>query len=179
MEQSGNYLSTGADTLVGALVAVARAEQNETADAPVHRAVLRGLCTLSLSGSGCGPQAVDQAIADARAAKERLVPMCSGCASPCGRTAEYPLHLLLAQPEGEGVSLRLALLCALQELARVCLPLWEEGALAEGAPLRLLYLGLYALGYPFDTARLQELIRDCGTQLHLLLAGPARQSSNQ
>ena len=89
--------------------------------------------------------------------------------------SKLPIHMDV----DTGTDDAIALLCALQELARVCLPLWEEGALAEDAPLRLLYLGLYALGYPFDTARLQELILDCGTQLHLLLAGPARQSSNQ
>ena len=167
MQQNSSLFSPEADTLVGALIAVARAEENETADAPVHRAVLRGLSVLSLTGGD--PQTTAHAIADARAAKDRLVPMCAGCASPCGRTAEYPLHLLLAEPEKEEVALRLSLLCALQQLARVCLPLWEEGALVSEQPLALLYLGLYALGYPFDRARLQELIADCGAQLHRLL----------
>ncbi len=174
MGHSENRIPTDADALIGALIAVARAEENETADAPVHRAVLRGLATLSLTGGD--PQATAHAIADARAAKDRLVPMCAGCGSPCGRTAEYPLHLLLAQPEKEGVALRLSLLCALQQLALVCLPLWEEGALADEQPLALLYLGLYALGYPFDNPRVQELIRDCGIQLRRLLGGDAAQT---
>lgn len=170
MEYSSIF-SPAADVLIGALVAVARAQENEIADAPVHRAVLRGLAFLSLNGEDTG--LTDSLIADARSAKERLVPMCSGCSSPCGRTNEYPLHLLLEQPQSTGAGLRLSLLCALQGLARVCLPLWEDGALADEQPLSVLYLGLYALGYPFDESRLQELITDCGLQMHRLLVQAA------
>lgn len=150
-----------ADELIGALIALARAAENEPTDEETDRAMLEGL---RLAGTPHPqPEALKEALAAVRAAKDRLVPGCAGCANPCGRTAEFPLRELLAERDDARTALRLSLLFALEGLARaVQQPLKKE--LSD-----FFYLALFALGYPFEMERMQQLLADCGRHTLALL----------
>ena len=157
---------SGLNELIGALIALARAAENETPDAEANLAMLEGL---ALAGTAAPePSALDRATAAIRAAKDRLVPMCAGCANPCGRTSEYSLRELIAEPDRQRTALRLSLLFALEGLARSALADSASGASDEEL-LSFFYLGLFALGYPFEAERMQQLLSDCGRHALALL----------
>ncbi|HIV87953.1 MAG TPA: hypothetical protein H9896_07605 [Candidatus Pygmaiobacter gallistercoris] len=141
--------------LIGALIALGRAAENESPDPETDRAMLEGL---ALTGQTAPEETLQAAILALRAAKDRLVPSCASCACPCGRTAEYPLRELLAESDRARTALRLALLSSLGALARLALAAGEQ----DSALLAHLYLSLFALGYPFEAERMQQLIADCG-----------------
>lgn len=157
MKQFETYDFFAADELVGALIALGRAAENETPDPETDRAMLEGL---SLTGQPATAESLQRATAAVRAAKHRLVPSCADCACPCGRTAEYTLRELVSETDRTRTALRLSLLLELGTLARLTLSHptteWESGLLAH------FYLALFALGYPFEGERMQQLLADCG-----------------
>ncbi len=72
------------DELTGALIALARAVDGaETISPRTSQVILKGLFTT-----------ITKMIREVRAEKERLVPDCSKCPSPCGKTAEYNMQQL-------------------------------------------------------------------------------------
>ena len=83
------------ETLTGALIGLVRAaDGNELVTGETHRLLADGL---ALTGQeDPDPIEVRTMIARVRGEKHRLVPDCSVCASPCGRTADYDMHLLTA-----------------------------------------------------------------------------------
>ncbi len=83
------------ETLTGALIGLIRAaDGNELVTGETHRLLTDGL---ALTGKMTpDPIEVRTMIARVRGEKHRLVPDCSVCASPCGRTADYDMCLLTA-----------------------------------------------------------------------------------
>lgn len=122
------------DELLGVLVGLARAtEGNEFAiTAETEDALLEGL----LATSSTDEDVLRRAIARTEEAKRALIPDCYACAAPCGRTANYDVQGLQALPR-DVRALKLALLCAARDLAR----------LPRTGPLeQFFYRALYALG---------------------------------
>ena len=124
------------ETLTGALIGLVRAaDGNELVTGETHRLLADGL---ALTGQeDPDPIGVRTMIARVRGEKHRLVPDCSVCASPCGRTADYDMHLLTAAEPS---------VCALKEKI-----LSGAQALASHAPLTpdaqlLLERALFAVG---------------------------------
>lgn len=81
------------ETLTGALIGLVRAaDGNELVTGETHRLLADGL---ALTGQeDPDPIGVRTMIARVRGEKHRLVPDCSVCASPCGRTADCDMRLL-------------------------------------------------------------------------------------
>ena len=141
------------DQLLGALVALARAAENEPPSPSAHRAVLDGLaCVLACYDA----RRLEETLSAVRAEKDRLAPLCATCTSPCGRTAAYGLRDLLAEPDARLRALKLSLLFSLQGLARCALAAQTDG-LPDEETLSFFYRGLFALGYLFGPERLREL----------------------
>ena len=83
------------DKLTGALIGLARAtEGNEdlvTAD--THKLVLEALFT-TITNVNFNNETINALIERVEAEKERLVPRCYSCASPCGRNDDYDMNML-------------------------------------------------------------------------------------
>ena len=82
------------DELTGALIALARAVDGaETISPRTSQVILKGLFT-TITNVSFDNAAIEKMIREVRAEKERLVPDCSKCPSPCGKTAEYNMQQL-------------------------------------------------------------------------------------
>ena len=82
------------DELTGALIALARAVDGaETISPRTSQVILKGLFT-TITNVSFDNAAIEKMIREVRVEKERLVPDCSKCPSPCGKTAEYNMQQL-------------------------------------------------------------------------------------
>ena len=73
------------DQLTGALIGLARATDTNPPTASTHRAVIEGLFT-TLTNVNFNEETILRQIETVRLEKAALIPGCSACASPCGRT---------------------------------------------------------------------------------------------
>ena len=82
------------DELTGALIGLARAVDSTTAISKrTGQIIIEGLFT-TVTNVSFDDAAIRNMIQKVRAEKERLVPDCSKCPSPCGKTAEYNMQQL-------------------------------------------------------------------------------------
>ena len=144
---------TAQDRLVGALIGLARAvDNNEHLITPDTNAALLRALTAS-------PPEAEAALTALQQQKRLLVPNCFDCAAPCGRTADCDFPALLdAAPDARDA--RLSLLDALRTIAR-----------AQSTPdpeaCAFLYRALFALGTEtYAPADLQPYQNEAETRLH-------------
>ena len=77
------------DELTGALICLARAVDGSTAISKrTGQIIIEGLFT-TVTNVNFDDASIENMIQKVRAEKERLVPDCSKCQSPCGKTDEY------------------------------------------------------------------------------------------
>ena len=82
------------DELTGALVGLARAVDSTTAISKrTGQIIIEGLFT-TVTNVNFDDVSIENMIQKVRAEKERLVPDCSKCQSPCGKTDEYDMQQL-------------------------------------------------------------------------------------
>ena len=82
------------DELTGALISLANAvDGTETISKRTGQIIIEGLFT-TVTNVSFDNAAIENMIQKVRAEKERLVPDCSKCQSPCGRTDEYDMQQL-------------------------------------------------------------------------------------
>ena len=82
------------DELTGALIGLARAVDGaETISKRTGQVIMEGLFT-TVTNVSFDDEAIKTMIQKVRAEKESLVPDCSNCQSPCGRTDEYDMQQL-------------------------------------------------------------------------------------
>ena len=82
------------DELTGALIGLARAVDGaETISKRTGQIIMEGLFT-TVTNVSFDNAAIEKMIQKVRAEKERLVPDCSSCQSPCGKTDEYDMRQL-------------------------------------------------------------------------------------
>ena len=82
------------DELTGALIGLARAIDGAAAiSKETGQVIIEGLFT-TVTNVSFDNAAIENMIQKVRAEKERLVPDCSKCQSPCGRTDEYDMQQL-------------------------------------------------------------------------------------
>ncbi len=82
------------DELTGALISLARAVDGaETISKRTGQIIIEGLFT-TVTNVSFDNTAIENMIQKVRAEKERLVPDCSRCQSPCGKTDEYDMQQL-------------------------------------------------------------------------------------
>lgn len=86
------------DRLTGALIGLARsAEGNRTFDS-TDRAMLSGLFT-TVTNVNFNPETIRKQISLVHREKEKLVPSCGGCSSPCGKNDDYVMKQLWEEQE--------------------------------------------------------------------------------
>ena len=82
------------DELTGALIGLARAVDGaETISTKTGQVILEGLFT-TVTNVNFDNAAIENMIQKVMAEKERLVPDCSKCQAPCGRTDDYDMQQL-------------------------------------------------------------------------------------
>ena len=80
------------DELTGALIGLARAVDGaETISKRTGQVIIEGLFT-TVTNVSFDNTAIEKTIRKVRAEKERLVPDCGRCQSPCGKTDEYDMQ---------------------------------------------------------------------------------------
>ena len=82
------------DELTGALIGLARAVDGAAAiSQSTSQVIIEGLFT-TVTNVSFDDAAIENMIQKVRAEKERLVPDCSKCQSPCGKSDEYDMQQL-------------------------------------------------------------------------------------
>ena len=82
------------DELTGALIGLTRAVDGaETISTKTRQVILEGLFT-TVTNVNFDNASIENMIQKIRDEKERLVPDCSKCQSPCGKTDEYDMQQL-------------------------------------------------------------------------------------
>ena len=82
------------DELTGALIGLARSVDSENIISnKTSQIIIEGLFT-TVTNVSFDNITIENMIQKVRAEKERLVPNCSQCPSPCGRTEEYDMQKL-------------------------------------------------------------------------------------
>ncbi|MBQ8087400.1 MAG: hypothetical protein IJ234_03150 [Clostridia bacterium] len=136
-----------AEGLLGELIGLAHAAANNQPDGRTDAVVARALMDIA---DECAKETqMEDTLRAILREKRRLAPNCATCASPCGRTAAFPVHTGRALPHEEG-AIRMALLRALQGAARDI-----EGD-AERA--NKVYEGLCMLGEEWATDAYRQMI---------------------
>lgn len=102
--------------LLGALVGLARASDNNPKTPDTDRVIREGLCAADPAAATPAPRLADQ-LARVRAEKALVAPGCLTCQSPCGNTADYDLARLYGAPAPVREQ-KLRLLSAVWQLAR-------------------------------------------------------------
>lgn len=147
--------------LMGALIGLARAtEGNDHMITPSTGAVLLE----ALAGVHLDEAALLDFLDRVGREKQKLVPECSRCACPCGRTNDYDLALLREAPE-QVRTLKWLILLGLRGIAACA---WEAEKLGrrEEEIHKFLYLGLFALGMEdWGPEQLLPILREAG-QIH-------------
>ena len=82
------------DELTGALIGLARATEGSTVPtASTYQAIIEGLFT-TITNVSFDDDSISEMIKKVRAEKQKLVPDCSTCGSPCGRNDDYDMEQL-------------------------------------------------------------------------------------
>jgi len=147
--------NSGFDGLFGALIGLARAI--DAAEGPSEdscRIMIRGLCA-------CADERREDAgdvlrlIEEVHAEKKRLVPHCSECAMPCGRTDDFDVSSLRAG-DGKLGDIRLGILSLSAELAGAALRGAYPGC-DEEVLCGTLARALFAAGEDWDAEMLEAV----------------------
>ena len=87
------------DELTGALIGLARATDGGMQATPeAWRLMIEGLFT-TVTNVNFNEKTIRELIGRVHAEKAQLVPDCSSCAAPCGRTSDYDMNLLWSADE--------------------------------------------------------------------------------
>jgi len=88
------------DQLTGALIGLAHAATGHDAkvDEKTHRLVMEGLFA-TITNVNFNNESLRKLVDRVHAEKIRVAPVCSGCASPCGRSNDYDMNLLWTEQE--------------------------------------------------------------------------------
>lgn len=148
------------DQLTGALIGLARASDGHATAESTHRAMLEGLFT-TITNVCFDAQAVQRQIDAVHAEKAKLLPGCSGCASPCSHNDDYDMEKLWQEPDADVKSLKSLLLFGLRGMAAYAYHarvLGYSDAEVDG----FFYRGMFAIGEDVGTEELLPLVMETG-----------------
>lgn len=103
------------DELTGALIGLARAAEGNVTNTSTDEVMIKGLFT-TITNVNFNNEAMSELIDAVHKEKEKLVPDCSQCASPCGRTDDYDMQKIWQADENIR-SLKSLILFAIREMA--------------------------------------------------------------
>lgn len=148
------------DALTGALVGLARAAENSEPTASTHHVMLEGLFA-TVTNVNFDEQRIRRITERVHAEKEKLLPGCSGCASPCARSEDYDLNTLWRGTDEDVRSLKSLLLFGLRGMAAYAWHALQLGYTDETVNA-FFYKGMFAVGYSFEKEELLPLLLACG-----------------
>ena len=149
------------DELTGALIGLARAvDGNEVLKtAETDQLVIKGLFT-TVTNANFNEETVRILLKKVRDEIHRIVPDCSVCASPCGRTSEYDMREVWKA--GEDIrSLKLLLLLGIRGVAAYAYHAMLQGYTDEKVNA-FFYKALYMIGYDGEAADLLSVVLEAG-----------------
>ena len=147
------------DQLTGALIGLARAADTNVPTASTHRAMIEGLFT-TLTNVNFNEETILRQIEIVRREKAALVPGCSACASPCGRTEEYDMNRLWGSND-DIRSLKSLILFGLRGMAAYAYHAMVLGY-ADEEVNRFFYEGLFAVGEDWGMEELLPVVMKVG-----------------
>ena len=147
------------DQLTGALIGLARATDTNPPTASTHRAVIEGLFT-TLTNVNFNEETILRQIETVRREKAALIPGCSACASPCGRTEEYDINRLW-EDNKDIRSLKSLILFGLRGMAAYAYHAMVLGYTDEEVN-HFFYEGLFAVGEDWGMEELLPVVMKVG-----------------
>jgi hydroxylamine reductase len=147
------------DELIGALIGLARAADGHMPTESTHRIMIEGLFT-TLTNVNFNEETIRHQIDAVRREKERLIPGCIDCASPCGRTNEYDMNILWTDNE-DIRSLKSLILFGLKGVAAYAYHALVLGYSDEEVN-HFFYEGLFAVGEDWDMELLLPVVMKVG-----------------
>jgi hydroxylamine reductase len=148
------------DELTSALIGLARAAQGDTHPTEdTYRLLIKGLLS-TMTNVNINGETIRELIDAVHAEKERLVPRCSACASPCGRNDDYDVKRLW-DAEEDLRSLRSLILLGIRGVAACA---YHAGVLGlSGREVNeFLARALFAVGDDWDMEHLLPLALEVG-----------------
>lgn len=148
------------DELTGALIGLARATEGSTVPTDnTYRTLIEGLFT-TVTNVCFDDEAIIRQIEKTHREKSALVPMCDGCASPCGRNEDYDMNLLWGADE-DVRSLKSLILFGLRGMAAYAYHALMLGY-SDAEVNRFFCEGLFRIGYEETTDALLPVVMKTG-----------------
>ena len=147
------------DELTGALIGLARASDGHETTAATHKAMIEGLFT-TLTNVNFNGETIQRQIDTVRREREKLIPGCTGCASPCGRNDEYDMNRLWTDNE-DIRSLKSLILFGLKGMAAYAYHALVLGYSDEEVN-NFFYEGMFAVGEDWSMEQLLPVVMKVG-----------------
>lgn len=147
------------DELTGALIGLSRATVGTKPTESTYRIMVEGLFT-TVTNVNFNPDTLKSLIKQVEAEKEKLVPDCGGCASPCGRNDNYDMKELWNAQE-DIRSLKSLILFGLRGMAAYAYHALVLGY-TDAEVTEFFYKGLFAVGEDWDMEQLLPIVMEVG-----------------
>ena len=150
------------DKLTGALIGLARAtEGNEDLVTEMtDRLVLEGLFT-TITNVNFNSQPIMEQLQKIELEKRRLVPLCYGCESACGKNSDYDMELLWNDKDEDIRSLKSLILFGIRGIAAYAYHAWVLGY-TDRKINEFLYKALVIIGLNLGKERLLPVVLEVG-----------------
>ena len=147
------------DQLTGALIGLARAAQNADPGESARELMLEGLFA-TITNVDFNDAELDRLIERAHQEKQKLVPDCSACGTPCGRTEDYDLNKIWEAQE-DIRSLKSLILFGVRGMAAYA---WHAAVLGYTDPEvdAFFYRAMAILGEDFGMEELLPVVMETG-----------------
>lgn len=147
------------DQLTGALIGLARSSEGNQRTESTDRAMLSGLFT-TVTNVNFDPETIKEQIGLVHREREALVPLCSGCASSCGRNDDYDMADLWEEQE-DIRSLKSLILFGLRGMAAYAYHAMVLGY-SDPEVNRFFYEGMASIGYDLPQDKLLAMALKLG-----------------
>ena len=147
------------DKLTGELIGLVRATGDVVPTGNVLKLIIEGLFT-TLTNVSFNEQTLNELIEKVRTERERLVPQCFACASPCGTNNEYDLSHIWTDNE-DIRSLKSLILFGIRGMAAYAYHAMVLGYTNEEVN-DFFYRALFAVGEDFEMEDLLPLVLETG-----------------
>ena len=153
------YTSNLQDKLTGALIGLARATDGNEPFDTTYDTILEGLFA-TITNVNFDDDSIEKLISRAHKEKEKLVPLCSSCATPCPRNNDYDLTQLWSANE-DIRSLKSLILFGIRGIAAYAYHAAVLGYKDDGVNMFLLK-GLFAVGEDWGMEELLPIVMEVG-----------------
>lgn len=147
------------DELTGALIGLAKACGNNSYTEHTTELIIEGLFT-TITNVNFDDEVLEEMIVKVREEKQRIVPNCRNCSSPCGNTSDYEMGKLWNDNE-DIRSLKSLILFGIRGMAAYAYHAWVLGY-SDGEVNGFFYRVLSAIGNEWEQEDLLPLVMEVG-----------------